>query len=119
MAKLLPQDFEMFSGDSKDLVITVVDENDVTFSLTSASIKFNASREPGSTVLINKGTDVSPGGITITNPAGGIFTVTLDPGDTKDLTEKFLYYEAEITDVLGNIATVTFGTITLKPDLVE
>lgn len=53
------------------------------------------------------------GGVSITDAANGKFTVTLAPADTKTLAVGTYYHEAEVTDSLGNVSTVTVGKVTL------
>ena len=113
------QDFELFKGDSKDLPVTVCDKNGDVVDITDATIRWWAGkREATGEVVIQK--DIgSPVGIVITDAVGGKFTITLDPVDTINLTDKFLYHEAEILDNTGRPTTIMFGIIELRDSLIS
>jgi len=114
------QDFTITRGDHAQLLITVRDSDDNPKLLTGATINWQcAPREVSATAIISKISGVSPSEIDI---VGGSpddeFIVFLVPADTILLTEKFYYHEAEVTDINGNIVTVTRGLITTKPQLI-
>ena len=119
MVEQVSQDFELFKGDSKDLPVTVCDKNGDVVDITDATIRWWAGkREATGEVVIQK--DIgSPGGIVITDAVGGKFTITLDPVDTINLTDKFLYHEAEILDNTGRSTTIMFGIIELRDSLIS
>jgi len=58
-------------------------------------------------------------GIVVTDEAGGIAEVTIDPADTEDLTaETTLVYDVEMRDpVTSDVATVVLGTLIVVPDV--
>ncbi|HMN10729.1 MAG TPA: BppU family phage baseplate upper protein [Bellilinea sp.] len=105
------QNFEMYSGDTHHLDITVKNSNGMPVDLTGASITWALYDQAG-TIQVTK---TSESGISLTDPANGVFRVTLSPIDTDTLAGKYRH-EAEITDVLGQVGTVTRGTATIKPD---
>jgi hypothetical protein len=104
--------FDMFSGNNKQLVVTVLDApNGSVVDITGATaVKWQlfhaaaASTDP----VISK-TLVS--GITLSDPTAGQFTVLLSSTDTAGLSGKY-YYEAEVTDVSSRKETVASGYIT-------
>lgn len=109
----LTRTVNMQAGDSKMLVVTVKDEGGKPFSLAGYSVSWVlASRAMA--VLVRKDTS-KVGGVSKTNQAGGVFTVTLEPKDTSSL--KGLYYHrARIKK--GNLAsTVLTGYIQISPSL--
>lgn len=114
LRKLLDQNFEMVSGDSKDIVVTVFDELDQVVPIAGASIVFILSENEFSAALVTKTTGA---GIVITNAAGGEFTVTLDSADTEPLVGEH-YFEAEVTDTGGRVSTVVLGVIDIRQNVI-
>lgn len=110
------QNFEMYEGEDKTLTITVVDVAGAAVNLTDATIKWQVKRNVDDTSpLIEKTT---AGGITITDAEGGVFTIALADTDTANLGGEGYHHEAEVTDVSGNISTVTRGVMTIKKALI-
>lgn len=110
-------DFTMFAGDSKVLVVTIVDDDGAAVNITGAAIKWQAARTVSdSSALISKTTD-SPGGVAITDGADGEFEVTLDEADTDDL-DGLYYHEAEIT-MSGDTSTVLTGYMVVEQTLIR
>ena len=93
------QIFEMFSGDSKYLVITITEKIDNSFvQLEGATVVWNMSD-------ISKSID---NGIEITGD--GEITVHLVPQDTE--TKSGLHrHHVVITDMYGNVSTVLKGEV--------
>lgn len=78
-------------------------KNKTIVDLTGAqSITFTMRQTKTSPVIVTKNLGV---GITVTNAAGGKYTVKLDPSDTTDL-EGIYIFETKIVDASDN---VTFG----------
>jgi hypothetical protein len=101
------QNFEMFAGDTKYIVVTVSNVN-----LTGASVKWAMKKTIfNATPDVHK--DTVSGGINITDAAAGKFTITLAPTDTTDISGSY-YHEAEVTDAIGNVSTVLAGTVTIN-----
>ncbi len=115
LRKLLDQNFEMVSGDTKDIVVTVLDELDQVVPIDGADVVFILSENEFSAALVTKTTGA---GIVITNGPGGVFTVTLDSADTEDLIGEH-YFEAEVTDVSNRVSTVAVGTIDIRKNVIE
>jgi hypothetical protein len=111
------QNFEMYAGESKVLTVTVKDEAAALIDLTGVSIEWIVKRfEDDVTGLITK---TVGHGITLSNQVTdkGEFTITLAPADTESLGGASYYHEAEVTDVGGNVSTVTRGIMTVKKSL--
>jgi hypothetical protein len=106
------QDFQMFAGNTKNLLVTLKDTAGVTVDLTGATVKWVAVR--GKTVVISKET---ASGITITDAPNGKYMIKLDSIDTKNLLGN-LYHESVVMDSSGNVATVFKGTIKLLPSFI-
>lgn len=99
------QDFDMYAGDTKDIVVTMSD----SANIDGSTVKWGLKKSVKDTMLVSKNT----GGLGIT-VSGTAFTVRLNPSDTLGLSGRY-YHEAEVTDVLGNVSTVTVGHITIEP----
>lgn len=123
-------DFEMFAGDTKALVVSVTDDEGDAVSIVGADVVWQlatkrwkrerkaaiaAGTSPLPQPILNKTTDDD---ITITNGAGGVFTVTLNPLDTIELSGGY-YHEAEVTLNDGTVATVLTGIVTIKENLIN
>lgn len=110
------QDFSMFTGDSKTLVIEVLDEDDAVVDITGWTFKWRLSRSVRSAALVSK---TSASGITITNSPAGLLEVEIDPADTDALRAGLYYHEVEGIDQDSEISTVIAGAATLKPTLIR
>lgn len=104
--------FDMFSGNNKEIVITVYDKPngsivDISGATAVAWQLFRAAIT-ATTPVISKSL-VS--GVTLSNPTNGQFTVSLSASDTTGLSGKY-YYEAELTDSGARRETVASGYIT-------
>lgn len=107
-------DFTMIANNDVNIQFTVVDANGTAVPITGATIKWEARRRTGETAVITKTTS---SGITITNGAGGIFSVGLDAADTLSLSGNYIH-EAVVT-LSGDAVTltntdVTHGTMTVR-----
>lgn len=109
------RDFSMFAGDDLTLTVTVKETDGTATTITSAAISWKASKSNSKTAAITKST--AAGGVTITNGAGGIFTVSLDPADTTSLEGDYIH-EAQITFSNGDVRTVLRGVMTIEPELI-
>lgn len=107
-------DHEMVQGDTVALDFSIVDAAGDAVDLTGATVRWQMSRSVQATAILSKSVG---SGITVTNAAGGLFTVDLAPADTVDLAGTF-YYEAEIIDASDNVSTVRTGQIKILPGLI-
>ncbi len=110
LRKLLETNFDMVSGDTKDLVVSVLDENDAVVPITGATATFVMSKTEFSPILF---TYTVGSGIVITDGAGGILTVTIAAVDTEPLIGQH-YYEIELVDASLKISTIALGRITIR-----
>jgi hypothetical protein len=108
--KVVPSNFEMFSGDSKLLIVDTLDQADAVVDITGATISMVISKRVGSSVLVTKAG-------TITDGVNGVFQVDLAPADTASLNGVH-YFEMQMTDVSARVSTVVFGSLTIKRDAV-
>lgn len=109
--------FEMHQGDTKRLHITIKDPDGVPVSLIGVqTIKWWVARRVTSTTkLLQKSLG---NGITVTNSAGGVLTIAIDPEDTVAVSGDY-YHELEVVDSAGDIGTVLRGTMTVVRALVS
>lgn len=103
----------MWRGDRKNVIIRVVDSEENVVNITGASIVW---------IMLNPNNKLekstSTGGIVLSDAPNGEFTVALMPDDTKDFEGEYYYHEAEVTDYLGNVSTVTTGNVALRQDAI-
>jgi len=110
--------FSMHQGDTKRLSVAVKDPAGVAISLVAAqSIKWWVARKVTSTTRLLEKSDETDEGITVTNAAGGLLTIEIDPDDTKTVSGDY-YHELEVIDSAGDIGTVLRGTMTIVRALV-
>ena len=114
MSARAAQNFEMHSGDTKEITITVTDASGSSVALGGSTIVWGLYTAPGaSTATVTKTT--ASGAIAI---SGNTCTFTLAPADTAGLTGKY-YHELEVTDSSSVVETTTTGWITIDVDTVN
>ena len=99
----------MYAGETMVRSITVT-QDDVAVNLTGTSIRY----------ALNAPTQVVKyvgSGITVTNAAGGAFTLTLLPADTIGLNGSFTH-EIKLETSGGTVTTAMTGVITILPTLI-
>lgn len=107
------QDVDMIAGDTRNLNITVYDEdNGGNKNIANATIKWVLYDEAAESAVLTK---TLASGITITSGLLGQFTVSLTPANTVSLTPGVYYHEVEVIDETGNVSTVLTGHITINP----
>lgn len=101
------QDFTMYSGNSRTLVITIYgDEVD----LIGATIRWILKKTDGDDpVLLTKSTTDAT--ILITDSSH--FNILLEPQDTQALKGDY-YHECNSVDAVGNVSTLFVGTSEIK-----
>ena len=107
------QDFEMWSGDHKNLQVTVYDGDGASIDLSGASVIWLMSEGVEGASLLKRSTD-SGCGISV---SGSTFTVSLSPTHTSG-SAGTLYHEAQVRDGFGNISTVMTGHATIHVDAI-
>lgn len=110
-----------FAGNRRTLRFTVYNDDPgvaagTKLSLVGLTAKFTLSTlfPDGSyalTALLQKATGGA--GITITDAAGGVLEVTLDPDDTVDLAGDY-HFQLEVFDGGGAGLVVATGTVTIR-----
>ncbi len=101
------QNFQMFQGDDKILVVTVYDNDDFenVVNISGATIQFVIYKQTTGQIVVTKS---SGSGITITDAENGELEITLAGSDTASLYGTFLH-ECELTDSTGNVSTIMTG----------
>jgi hypothetical protein len=115
------QDIVHYKGDSATITISVQDGAGNFVNLSGATARWWMGKSvsaTGADVYIKKAIG---SGLEIDQPTTSEWdlVITLDPGDTENLTKVgTFYHEAEVVDADGNVSTVTIGKFTLKPTLI-
>jgi phage terminase large subunit-like protein len=100
--------FTLAAGDSATLSVTATDSAGSALNLTGSTLEWVLS--DGRQAQVTK-TDSD--GITVTNAAGGLFTVSLNPADTTSLPDGLYYHVATATDADDAVTTVLSGRVRL------
>ena len=100
----------MFSGNTRVLRVTVLDQDEVVVDITGATAEFIMAKRPGKSAVVTK---TVGSGIVITDATNGLLEITLEPADTETLSGTF-HHELEVTDLGGRKTTVLFGTVTVR-----
>jgi hypothetical protein len=102
------QNFDMYAGDSKNIVISVVDEANKPLNVEGVTVKW---------ILRPTQPITAPNILDKTTPeietAEDKVTIKLLPQDTETLYGNF-YHEAELTDQIGNVSTIMVGSIKIN-----
>ncbi len=111
-------DISITRGDDRDYDITVTTELGNAWDITGAQIRFAARFVGSQNVFIDKVSTAS-GEIDITNAAGGLAVLHLDPLDTIKLPLRTtnLSYDLQLTELSGPVTTIVTGTLTVDPDV--
>ena len=107
---------DIFRGDNRTLEVTVLDTNGNPVDLTGAQIKFTARTKIDRKKVIEK-SSTDPAQITITDAANGKYEIYLIPSDTYSLKPGKYVFDSQVTLSSGQVYTVVFGTIEVKPDV--
>lgn len=111
--KVTQSQLEMTSGNTKVVVVPVLDQDDNGIDITGVGAEFKVSKNPGSAALFTK---AIADGIVLTTPDPGVLTITIAPADTQALAGTY-YFELTITDPAGRISTIAFGSINIRRDV--
>lgn len=103
------RDFTIYQGTSLEITGTVVDAQSAAVDISSFNIIWTLWDEFGVRIHL----DVPQGGVVLTTPASGIFTVTIPLEETKELYGDY-EHEARAVDPQGNEDVVFVGTGTVR-----
>lgn len=109
----------MYRGDTADFDL-VVTQNGSPVNLTGSTLRFTAKRRvtDGDADAIFSKSSASATEIEITDAVNGLATVHGLPADTAGLAGKTkLFYDVQVTDSLGRVYTLDYGTITVLVDV--
>ncbi len=105
------QHVRIWAGDAKNLNVTALDDDGGALNLTGGTLTWILRQDARSgPVLLTK---TIGSGITVTNAAGGLFTVALVEADTQDLAGSY-YHECVFEDSGGNPSTILTGNFILE-----
>jgi hypothetical protein len=108
------QNFEMYVGDSKEIYITVTDEEtglplNLSPYVANSGIAWVVYRPTTKEIVLSK---LFGAGVEAVIPySNGVIKITLNPSDTENIIPNTYNHECEISSSLTNVATVTVGTI--------
>jgi hypothetical protein len=101
------QDFTIREGDTKVLTVTVRNQNTrEVVSIAGATILWKAFKGYGKTVALSKSGSITDG-------AGGVFTVTIAAGDTAGFRGSY-NHEAQVTFADSTVCTVLTGVMNVE-----
>lgn len=105
-------DFSLCKGDSRQITVTVKDQNGTVINLTGATIRWVLLNPARATLLYKDNTPSK--GITITDAVNGLCSIKIDTKDTQNLSAGSYSHEARVIDSNGNSSRVFKGTITVE-----
>lgn len=101
------------AGDDLSLQFTVTDADGNAVNITGFTARFVIARRRGDTAVVSTEASPATATATLTTPASGIYTVTIDKTVTANLAGTY-YFESEIEDGSGDESTVARGWLTFK-----
>lgn len=106
------QNLEVFAGENRTLSLAARNASNAPVNLTGGTVTWYVGRGPRGQCypLITKTA-------TLTTPASGLFSVSLDPGDTQYRPGEYTH-EAHATDGSGNITVVCRGSLVIRDAMV-
>ena len=113
--QLIPQDFEIVSGDNSSVQFDVTNQSGAVVDITSATATWALARRNHSTTLVSK---TVGDGITIVDGPNGVLLVSLDQTDTASLSGDY-YHELQIVQSSGRKTTAAYGTASVLTDLIQ
>lgn len=102
------QNFEIFQGDSKQIIITVYDENDAILPLDGYEVSWVMYRSTNKQLVLSK---TLGDGITIPTPSNGQIVIDFLPDDTVNIVPNTYAHECEISTGPTDVSTVTVGAV--------
>jgi hypothetical protein len=105
-------------GDSARFLLTLTEDGD-PLDLTDAEVWMTAKRHLRDTDADAVFQKSVGDGITITDDAGGLAQVDLEPGDTSALPTRVmrLHYDVQVKTQEDRVLTPISGTLTVSPDV--
>ncbi len=105
------QPLEMFEGENRTFSLAARDYANLPSNLTGKTITWTVGFPPYSpdftdAIITKTGT--------VTDAAGGLYTVAVVPGDTNNLMDGNYMHQAFTTDNTGSVSVVTEGVFHLR-----
>lgn len=105
------QNATVYAGDDLVLNISITDENGKSLSVVGAAFVWTLAATAGATPAVT--VTSAGGGIVLTNALSGWIKVTVLHTATTGLSGA-MWHQLVMTDVNGNVSTITTGTLTFK-----
>ncbi len=115
LKQLVEQNFEMHSGDTVVIVVTVLTGKDQVVPITGATAIFIVAKSENGSAIFSKSVG---SGIVLTDPVQGVMTITLNSGDTEALVGVH-YMELELTDAALRVSTIVVGHINIRKNVIQ
>jgi hypothetical protein len=104
------QNFEVFQGENKQLIIAVTDENGAALPLTGYDITWVMYNMTNGSILLQKSSD-NLGEVSVDTPSSGYVTITLDSEDTENIVPKTYGHQCESIDAFAQHSMLTTGQV--------
>lgn len=104
------QNFEMYLGDTKQVIITVYDENDAILDLSGYDITWVLYKLTSKQIVLTK---TLGSGISVPAPSSGQIVIDILPVDTENLVPNTYVHECELSSSPTDVSTITTGTVKL------
>jgi hypothetical protein len=113
------QRLEITRGDTRRYQVTVTDEAGLPVNLSGASIYFTVRKKLASSVddadaVFQKAVGT---GITISDAAGGVIALVIDPADTRNFPKVVLLYDLQVITAAGDTITPAMGEFAINADV--
>lgn len=106
------QNFEVYQGDTKQIIINATDDDGNVLDLTGYTIVWVAYNLTTGELVITKST-ANVGEIEVTTPSTGVIQINLESVDTEILPAKGYGHQCEVEDSFGRHATITTGQMSV------
>lgn len=104
------QNFEVYQGEDKQLIIFVVDETGTALPLAGYDVIWTMYNSTNGNIIIVKSTDVS-GQIELDTPSTGYLTINLGSDDTENVVPKTYGHQCEGIDAFTQHSMFTTGQV--------
>lgn len=102
------QNFEIYQGDTKQIIITVYDEDGAILNLTGYNINWVMYKSTTKELILSKSLG---SGITVPTPSNGQIVIDFLPVDTENVIPNTYLHECEISTSPTDVSTVTTGAV--------
>lgn len=102
------QNFEIYIGDAKQVIITAYDENDAILDLSGYDIVWVMYKSTTKNIMLSKSLG---SGITVPTPSNGQILIDILPVDTENIVPNTYLHECEISTSPTDVSTITTGSV--------